>query len=217
MDFHCIWIQASFKPGAWRLNKDFKAWEKKAKFEFKPRSAIYYLGERSLTSLSSPKTSRSPTITAGFDGGDGGGVSPLPLRIFAQRSRRWNLPWPPTPDLLTYVSTHHLSPSNASHLFGYDLSPQQRHKPPEYGEFHLLYFLLYPQRLGHIWPRLRFQTYLTEHVNSSELIHPSAENHTLWSSRILFQRCKNGSISGNQSMWYSTLTKWRIKIIWPSQ
>lgn len=118
-----------------------------------------------------------------------GWVSPLPLRIFAQRSWRWNLPQPPTPDLPpTYVSTHHLSPSNASHLFGYDLSPQQRHKPPEYGEFHLLYFLLYPQRLGHIWPRVRFQTYLTDYVNSSELIHPSAENHTLCDQAEFYSR-----------------------------
>lgn len=47
--------------------------KKKAKFEFKPTSAIYYLGERSLTSLSSSKTSGSLTITAGVDGGGGGG------------------------------------------------------------------------------------------------------------------------------------------------
>ena len=33
----------------------------------------------------------------------------------------------------------------------------------------------------------------------------------------LFQRCKNGSTSANQSMWYTTLTKWRLKIMWSSQ
>ena len=33
----------------------------------------------------------------------------------------------------------------------------------------------------------------------------------------LSQGCKNGSISVNQSMWYTTLSNWRIKVIWLSQ
>ena len=33
----------------------------------------------------------------------------------------------------------------------------------------------------------------------------------------LFQGCKDFSISSNQSMWYNTLTNWRIKTIWSSQ
>ena len=40
--------------------------------------------------------------------------------------------------------------------------------------------------------------------------------------RIIYQdqvgfipECKKGSICTNQWMWYKTLTKWRIKIIWP--
>ena len=33
----------------------------------------------------------------------------------------------------------------------------------------------------------------------------------------LSQGCKDFSISANQSMWYTTLTKWRIKTIWLSQ
>ena len=33
----------------------------------------------------------------------------------------------------------------------------------------------------------------------------------------LFQRCKNGSTSANQSMWYTTWTEWRLKITWSSQ
>ena len=33
----------------------------------------------------------------------------------------------------------------------------------------------------------------------------------------LSQGCKGGPIFANQWMWYTTLTKWRIKIIWSSQ
>ena len=32
----------------------------------------------------------------------------------------------------------------------------------------------------------------------------------------LFQGCKDSSIHGNQSMWYTILTNWKIKTIWSS-
>ena len=35
--------------------------------------------------------------------------------------------------------------------------------------------------------------------------------------RDLFQGSKGDSTCTNQSMWYTTLTKWRIKIIWSFQ
>ena len=33
----------------------------------------------------------------------------------------------------------------------------------------------------------------------------------------LFQECKDSSVYANQSMWYTILTKWKIKTIWSSQ
>ena len=43
------------------------------------------------------------------------------------------------------------------------------------------------------------------------------KEHIPWSSGIYLRGCKGFSVSTNHSVWYTTPTNWRIKIIWSSQ